>query len=99
LELGHHIYVYVGAEMFQFQTEEPILKYVSSMGRDNIPHPYAESETYIYFLENHQYIEIKNIPEDIYQENPVDLLFEDQPLQTYKGKTLKHRVPMQVLEN
>lgn len=43
-----HRYAYIGWEVFEFTTDEPITKYVSSVGNNDVPYPYAESQNWCY---------------------------------------------------
>lgn len=46
--VGEFRYVYVGTCMFEFVTDEPIINYVSSVGNNCVPYPYAQSQNYCY---------------------------------------------------
>lgn len=43
-------YVYIGAEIYEFSTDEIITKYVSSVGNNCVPYPYAESLNWCYAM-------------------------------------------------
>lgn len=43
-------YVYIGTEIFEFVTEEEITAYVSSVGNNCVPYPYAESLNWCYCM-------------------------------------------------
>lgn len=50
-KLKHHEYVYIGSEVFSFNTDHPIKSYVSLIGNNDVPYPYAtDSEGNIYLL-------------------------------------------------
>ena len=45
-------YTYIGSEIYSFNSAEPIVKYVSTVGNSDVPYPYAETDTkYILMLE------------------------------------------------
>jgi hypothetical protein len=46
-------YAFIGHEVFEFTVQEPITKYVSSMGNSGVPLPYAESEHWCYDMLEH----------------------------------------------
>jgi len=51
LRISHHNefrYVYVGENVFEFVIDEKITKYVSSVGNNCVPYPYAESKNWVY---------------------------------------------------
>ncbi len=41
-----------GIVVFEFTTDEPITKYVSSVGNNSVPYPYAESQNWCYCMSN-----------------------------------------------
>jgi len=56
---GHNIYVYIGSEIFSFQTNCKIISYVSPVGNNDVPYPYAidENDNVYLIIEN---VVIKN---------------------------------------
>lgn len=50
VEVKKHKYVYIGAEMYSFETKEEIKKYYSPVGNSGVPYPYAIGETLTYFM-------------------------------------------------
>lgn len=51
LRIGPQKYTYIGESIYEFKTDEPILKYTSSVGNNCIPYPYAESSLWCYAIE------------------------------------------------
>ncbi len=43
-------YAQIGTDVFEFKTNERIIKYVSSVGNNCVPYPYAESENWCYCM-------------------------------------------------
>ncbi len=43
-------YLCIETTVFEFDTDEPIIKYVSSVGNSCVPYPYAESENWCYSM-------------------------------------------------
>lgn len=43
-------YLHIGSEIFQFETDELVIKYVSSVGNSGVPYPYAETKTFCYSI-------------------------------------------------
>lgn len=43
-------YLHVGSSVYEFTTNEKIIKYVSSVGNNCVPYPYAESLNYCYSM-------------------------------------------------
>jgi hypothetical protein len=44
LQIGNNIYTYIGSEIFSFDTRGKIIKYVSPIGNNDVPYPYAIDE-------------------------------------------------------
>lgn len=49
-ESGKHTYVLIGDSVTEFETDEPIIEFVSSVGNNCVPYPYAVSKSYVYSL-------------------------------------------------
>lgn len=43
-------YVFIGHDMYEFTAPEPITKYYSIVGNNDVPYPVATSKTYAYFM-------------------------------------------------
>lgn len=43
-------YLFIGSDIYEFTTDEIITKYVSSVGNNQVPYPYAESENWCYCM-------------------------------------------------
>lgn len=43
-------YLYIGTNIVEFETDEKITKYVSSVGNSRVPYPYAESDNWCYCM-------------------------------------------------
>lgn len=54
LRIGENKYASIGIELFEFTTDEPIVKYVSSVGNNCVPYPYAESVNWCYDIIDHK---------------------------------------------
>jgi len=50
IELKPLMYLFVGESVKQIVTKEPIIKYISTMGNNYVPYPFALSENYAYLL-------------------------------------------------
>lgn len=48
-------YVHIGIKIFEFTTDEKIIKYVSSVGGNCVPYPYAESQNWCYDMVHEPY--------------------------------------------
>lgn len=49
-DLNEFRYVHIGASIFEFTTNEKITKYMSSVGNNCVPYPYAESLNFCYSM-------------------------------------------------
>jgi len=63
-------YVYVGSEMYEFSTDDVILKFYSDLGNSDVPYPYAVGEKYIYIMLDKVAVEksLFDMKEDIYKQ-------------------------------
>jgi hypothetical protein len=50
IELKYLTYLFVGESLNKVITKEPIIKYISIMGNNYVPYPYALSKNYAYLL-------------------------------------------------
>ena len=50
IQTGKNKYVYVGSEIYSFETKEEIKKYYSPIGNSFVPYPYAVGESLTYFM-------------------------------------------------
>lgn len=64
IQIDTHLYVYIGSEIYSFIAETTIIRYVSPVGNNDVPYPYAidKNNNYYLLLEN---IIIKDIPKNI----------------------------------
>ena len=46
-------YVFIGSEIYEFNTDEKITTYISSVGNNCVPYPYAVSENFCYCMLEH----------------------------------------------
>lgn len=60
-----HKYLFVGTEIYSFETDEPITKYYSLIGNSNVPYPVGVSKDYAYFMLDKVYIDKSEFPKDI----------------------------------
>lgn len=52
-------YVYIGSDISEFATDEKIIAYISSVGNNCVPYPYAESKNWVYDMSYMQKSPIK----------------------------------------
>jgi hypothetical protein len=72
LSSGQFKYVHVGMNVFEFITDQPIIKYVSSCGNNGVPYPYAESKDWCYCMINNVRTSVNDHPDretqgDVYE--------------------------------
>ena len=56
LELSAKKYMYIGSEIYEFQTEDKIESYYSLVGNNDVPYPIALGTDNIYFMLDHTYV-------------------------------------------
>ena len=49
-------YIYVGANISQFETDDEILDYLSPLGNSDVPYPVAYSRKYVFFMLDNMYV-------------------------------------------
>ena len=55
-KLNINRYLYIGWEIYEFTTNEPIIRYYSLVGNSDVPYPVAISENYVYFFLDKKYV-------------------------------------------
>ena len=65
-KLNINRYVYIGHEIYEFTTDEPIIRYYSLIGNNDVPYPVAISETYAYFFLDKKYVPKCLFPNNIH---------------------------------
>jgi hypothetical protein len=65
LELPNGKYVYVGDSIYEFTSQEPILKYYSWLGNNDVPYPVALSKNYAYFMLDKVYVARNDFPKGV----------------------------------
>jgi hypothetical protein len=68
IQTGKNKYVYVGSEIYSFETKEDIKEYYSPIGNSFVPYPYAVGETLTYFMLDKETIpnELLDLNKDAY---------------------------------
>jgi hypothetical protein len=77
IQTGNNKYIYVGTEIYSFETNEEIKRYYSPVGHTFVPYPYAVGENFSYFM-----LDKKTLPNELLD------LKEDEYAQFY-GHTIK----------
>ncbi|ARF10518.1 hypothetical protein Hokovirus_2_45 [Hokovirus HKV1] len=63
LKINKDKYVYIGESIYEFKTNDNIIKYYSPVGNNDVPYPFAIGEKYVYFMLDQVYL-----PKNIYDE-------------------------------
>ena len=61
LELPGNKYVYIGCNIYEFTGKDKILSYMSPVGNNNVPYPFAIGEENVYFMLDKVYVPLKYI--------------------------------------
>ena len=87
-EKGRNWYIFVGKEVYQFETAEEIRAYLSPMGNSDVPYPYATTDTRTYLMIEDVYIENS----DLARRAPTSAEYtgEKEPYGQYYGHTLNN---------
>ena len=73
IHLGGLRYVFIGRQIYTFTSESEIQKYVSPVGNNDIPYPYAVDQIGQYYLLEEDIIVTDILPDDA--ENPYSALY------------------------
>jgi hypothetical protein len=68
IELENNKYIFIGHIIFSFTPQNKIIKYMSEVGNNDVPYPYAVDSNNNYYLIIEEII-LKNIPKD-FNDNP-----------------------------
>jgi len=55
INLKDNMYMFIGGEIYTFKTSEEIVKYVSSVGNNDVPYPCAYTKNYVYLMTEYIY--------------------------------------------
>lgn len=75
-----HTYASIGTCIYEFTTTEPITEYVSSVGNNCVPYPYAVSANYVYSMESMLRSKLSDHPNRLergYVDYADDVTYED----------------------
>ena len=83
LHMENDRYIFIGNSIFQFRSDSPIKKYVSPVGNNDVPYPYAvtNDDQYILLIED---VVIRKIPED-YDGDPYDYYYNTNHITSDEG--------------
>ena len=56
LHLKENQYLFIGHEMYQFTTQDEIIKFCSPIGNNDVPYPFAQSKENVYFMLDQKFI-------------------------------------------
>jgi hypothetical protein len=60
VEVSKHKYIYIGMEIYSFETSEDIKSYYSPIGNNDFPYPYAIGDNHTYFM-----LDKKTVPSEL----------------------------------
>lgn len=60
VKVSIHNYIYIGSEIYSFETEEEIHSYFSPIGNSDVPYPYAIGDSLTYFM-----LDKKTVPTEL----------------------------------
>jgi hypothetical protein len=90
VELKPLTYLFIGHDIEQITTKEPIIKYISTMGRNLVPYPFALTENYTYLILGSHYLNRNDFgdiePYSVYYN--FDKKYSDVKHYKYKSKIL-----------
>jgi hypothetical protein len=64
VEFPHKKYMFIGTEIYEFETDEFITNYYSRIGNSDVPYPVALSEKYVYFMLEKKHVNRKEFPKN-----------------------------------
>lgn len=81
VEINVREYIYIGSEIYSFETEEDILDYYSPVGNSDVPYPYAIGQNNVYLMIEEVYFPVnlmkttkkkKVDPYELYYDKKID---------------------------
>jgi hypothetical protein len=88
LELDDGVYVYIGSEIYQFEPDDQILEYHSTIGNSDVPYPITLGEENAYFMLDGKYIPLKEL-EGIDVSEMYGEFYQNKSLKSFKMKGKK----------
>ena len=88
LEMGNNECIYIGSEIWSFNTKNEIAKYVSPVGNNDVPYPYAvdKSKNIYLIIQNVLLKHRDNIAKKIEKyDNPIDYYYDHQLMTSDRG--------------
>ena len=82
IEIQNDYYIFIGDTIYSFIAENKIIKYVSEVGNNDVPYPYAVDSNNQYYLMIEGVI-LKNIPTE-YNYNPYGYYYHSDTKEKYK---------------
>ena len=95
LQLKNNECVFIGSIIFKFKAQSEIIEYVSPVGLNNMPYPYAIDKKNNTYLPNEK-IYIKGLPKNEY--NPYFYLDYDEFGKIYKQKKLEIKLIHDIID-
>lgn len=89
IEFPNKKYMFVGTEVYEFETDEFITDYYSKIGNSDVPYPIALSRNYVYFMLEKMYAKREDFPENTDWKNCYEFIYEKK-VKTYKFKNFKY---------
>lgn len=83
IKMDKYVYIYIGQQIYKFESKDEILDYKSPIGNNDVPYPYAIGETYTYLLAEKVYI--KN--SELSKEDPYKQYYSNEDM-FHKLKTI-----------
>ena len=91
IKVTKYRYIFVGHAIYQFDTDEEILDYISYMGNSDVPYPVAYGSEYVYFMLNEEKIKRSDMELDATVANAGDIYGEFYGhIGSKKGKHTKY---------
>lgn len=76
VKINDHKYVFIGLEIYSFETKDVIQDYISPVGNSDVPYPVAYGKDNVYFLIDNSYMDRKYIITEATVANAVDIYME-----------------------
>lgn len=90
IEFPNKKYMFVGTEIYEFETEEFITNYYSMIGNSDVPYPVALSKNYVYLMLDKVYINRKEFPKDTNWKDCYRFYYDNKDiLKKFKFKNFK----------
>jgi hypothetical protein len=84
-----HKYLFIGTNVYSFETDEPIIKYYSKIGNSDVPYPIALSKDNVYFMLDTVFVDKSKFPKNTDWKDAYTYFYDHKDLKKEKFYNLE----------